>query len=308
MKQNDRGLELLITEKHAGQWLFSVLKSEFQASKPVITEWMNQESIQVNRTSPKNNIILKTGDRLFIDLQEKTGSSVTPEYGEPDILFEDNHMLIANKPAGMPTHPNEEGQTGTLSNLIAYHFQINGEQAKVRHVHRLDRDTSGAVVFAKHRLAHAILDRQLETKTLKRTYIAAAEGKITPKKGTVDSPIGRDRSHSVRRRVSPGGQAAVTHYKVKGYHPGAQLTLAELELETGRTHQIRVHMASIGHPLAGDDLYGGSRTLFHRQALHAKKVSVVHPISGEEIVAEAPIRLIWLILPKRIFLKPGRHI
>lgn len=182
MKQNDRGLELLITEKHAGQWLFSILKSEFQASKPVITEWMNQESIQVNRTSPKNNIILKSGDRLFIDLQEKTGSSVTPEYGEPDILFEDNHMLIANKPAGMPTHPNEEGQTGTLSNLIAYHFQINGEQAKVRHVHRLDRDTSGAVVFAKHRLAHAILDRQLETKTLKRTYIAAAEGKVTPKK------------------------------------------------------------------------------------------------------------------------------
>lgn len=289
MKQNDRGLELLITEKHAGQWLFSVLKSEFQASKPVITEWMNQESIQVNRTSPKNNIILKTGDRLFIDLQEKTGSSVIPEYGEPDILFEDSHMLIVNKPAGMPTHPNEEGQTGTLSNLIAYHFQINGEQAKVRHVHRLDRDTSGAVVFAKHRLAHAILDRQLETKTLKRTYIAAAEGKVTPKKGTVDSPIGRDRSHSVRRRVSPGGQAAVTHYKVKGYHPGAQLTLAELELETGRTHQIRVHMASIGHPLAGDDLYGGSRTLFHRQALHAKKVSVVHPISGEEIVAEAPM-------------------
>ncbi|MGR6062185.1 RluA family pseudouridine synthase [Bacillus velezensis] len=289
MKQNDRGLELLITEKHAGQWLFSVLKSEFQASKPVITEWMNQESIQVNRTSPKNNIILKTGDRLFIDLQEKTGSSVIPEYGEPDILFEDRHMLIANKPAGMPTHPNEEGQTGTLSNLIAYHFQINGEQAKVRHVHRLDRDTSGAVVFAKHRLAHAILDRQLETKTLKRTYIAAAEGKVTPKKGTVDSPIGRDRSHSVRRRVSPGGQAAVTHYKVKGYHPGAQLTLAELELETGRTHQIRVHMASIGHPLAGDDLYGGSRALFHRQALHAKKVSVIHPISGEEIVAEAPM-------------------
>ncbi|MEC3847510.1 RluA family pseudouridine synthase [Bacillus velezensis] len=289
MKQNDRGLELLITEKHAGQWLFSVLKSEFQASKPVITEWMNQESIQVNRTSPKNNIILKTGDRLFIDLQEKTGSSVIPEYGEPDILFEDSHMLIANKPAGMPTHPNEEGQTGTLSNLVAYHFQINGEQAKVRHVHRLDRDTSGAVVFAKHRLAHAILDRQLETKTLKRTYIAAAEGKVTPKKGTVDSPIGRDRSHSVRRRVSPGGQAAVTHYKVKGYHPGAQLTLAELELETGRTHQIRVHMASIGHPLAGDDLYGGSRALFHRQALHAKKVSVVHPISGEEIVAKAPM-------------------
>ncbi len=96
---------------------------------------------------------------------------------------------------------------------------------------------------------------------------------------------------------------------MKGYHPGAQLTLAELELETGRTHQIRVHMASIGHPLAGDDLYGGSRALFHRQALHARKVSVVHPISGEEIVAEAPmLKLIWLILPKRIFLKPGRHI
>ncbi|KXZ20747.1 RNA pseudouridine synthase [Bacillus nakamurai] len=289
MKQKGRGLELQVTEKYSGHWLFSVLKSEFQASKPVIAEWMKQKSIQVNRETPKNNIILKTGDRLFIDLQEKAESSIIPEYGEADILYEDSHLLIANKPAGMPTHPNEEGQTGTLANLIAYHFQINGEQAKVRHVHRLDQDTSGAVVFAKHRLAHAILDRQLETKTLKRTYTAVAEGKLKPKKGKVDTPIGRDRSHPVRRRVSPGGQAALTHYEVKGYHPGARLSLAELELETGRTHQIRVHMASIGHPLAGDELYGGSRTLFHRQALHAKKVKVVHPLTGEEIIAEAPM-------------------
>ncbi|MCY8916496.1 RluA family pseudouridine synthase [Bacillus atrophaeus] len=289
MKQKGRGLELMITEKLDGQWLFSVLKTEVKASKPVIQEWMTTKSIIVNHEPAVHNFIVKKGDRLFIDLQEKAESNVIPEYGEIEILFEDSHMLIVNKPAGMPTHPNEEGQTGTLANLIAYHFQANGEQTKVRHVHRLDLDTSGAVVFAKHRLAHAILDQQLEKKELKRTYIALAEGKLKPKKGTIDSPIGRDRSHPTRRRVSPGGQAAVTHFRVKGFHPKAGLSLAELELETGRTHQIRVHMASIGHPLTGDELYGGSTFILDRQALHAKKVQAVHPITGEFIIAEAPL-------------------
>ncbi|PSA96792.1 RluA family pseudouridine synthase [Bacillus atrophaeus] len=289
MKQKGRGLELMITEKLDGQWLFSVLKTEVKASKPVIQEWMTTKSIKVNHEPAVHNFIVKKGDRLFIDLQEKAESNVIPEYGEIEILFEDSHMLIVNKPAGMPTHPNEEGQTGTLANLIAYHFQANGEQTKVRHVHRLDLDTSGAVVFAKHRLAHAILDQQLEKKELKRTYIALAEGKLKPKKGTIDSPIGRDRSHPTRRRVSPGGQAAVTHFRVKGYHAKARLSLAELELETGRTHQIRVHMASIGHPLTGDELYGGSTFILDRQALHAKKVQAVHPITGEFIIAEAPL-------------------
>lgn len=289
MKEKGKGLELIISEKQDGQWLFSVLKTELKASKPVIQEWMTYHNIKVNHEPVKNNILVKKGDRLFIDLQENEESSVIPEYGELDILFEDRHMLIVNKPAGISTHPNEEGQTGTLANLIAYHFQVNGETIKVRHVHRLDQDTSGAVVFAKHRLAHAILDQQLEQKTLRRTYLAIVEGKLKPKKGKIDSPIGRDRSHPTRRRVSPGGQAAVTHYRTLAINAREQLSLAELELETGRTHQIRVHMASIGHPLTGDTLYGGGSQFLNRQALHAKKVQAVHPITEELVVAEAPL-------------------
>ncbi|MCY8502233.1 RluA family pseudouridine synthase [Bacillus inaquosorum] len=288
MKQKGRGLELLINDKQDGQWMFSVLKTSLKASKPVIQDWVSHHQIKVNHESVTNNVIVKKGDRVFIDLQESEESSVIPEYGELDILFEDNHMLIVNKPAGIATHPNEEGQTGTLANLIAYHYQVNGEACKVRHVHRLDQDTSGAVVFAKHRLAHAILDQQLEKKTLKRTYTAIAEGKLKTKKGPIDSPIGRDRSHPTRRRVSPGGQAAVTHFKLIASNAKERLSLIELELETGRTHQIRVHMASIGHPLTGDLLYGGGSKLLNRQALHAKKVQAVHPITGELIVAEAP--------------------
>ncbi|MGG1246702.1 RluA family pseudouridine synthase [Bacillus spizizenii] len=288
MKQKGRGLELLINEKQDGQWLFSVLKTALKASKPVIQDWMTHHQVKVNHESVINNVIVKKGDRVFIDLQESEESSVIPEYGDLDILFEDNHMLIVNKPSGIPTHPNEDGQTGTLANLIAYHYQVNGEIGKVRHVHRLDQDTSGAIVFAKHRLAHAILDQQLEKKTLKRTYTAMVEGNLKAKKGTIDSPIGRDRSHPTRRRVSLSGQTAVTHFKVIASNAKERLTLVELELETGRTHQIRVHMASIGHPLTGDALYGGGSKLLNRQALHAKKVQAVHPITGELIVAEAP--------------------
>ncbi|MDO3661843.1 RluA family pseudouridine synthase [Bacillus sp. C28GYM-DRY-1] len=288
MKQKGRGLELLINEKQDGQWLFSVLKTALKASKPVIQDWMSHHQVKVNHESVINNVIVKKGDRVFIDLQESEESSVIPEYGDLDILFEDNHMLIVNKPSGIPTHPNEDGQTGTLANLIAYHYQVNGEIGKVRHVHRLDQDTSGAIVFAKHRLAHAILDQQLEKKTLKRTYTAMVEGNLKAKKGTIDSPIGRDRSHPTRRRVSLSGQTAVTHFKVIASNAKERLTLVELELETGRTHQIRVHMASIGHPLTGDALYGGGSKLLNRQALHAKKVQAVHPITGELIVAEAP--------------------
>ncbi|PKJ60079.1 MULTISPECIES: RluA family pseudouridine synthase [Bacillus] len=288
MNQKGRGLEILINEKQDGQWLFSVLKTALKASKPVIQDWMSHQQIKVNHESVLNNMIVKKGDRVFIDLQESEASSVIPEYGELDILYEDNHMLIVNKPAGIATHPNEDGQTGTLANLIAYHYQINGETCKVRHVHRLDQDTSGAIIFAKHRLAHAILDQQLEKKTLKRTYTAIAEGKLRTKKGTINSPIGRDRSHPTRRRVSPGGQTAVTHFKVMASNAKERLSLVELELETGRTHQIRVHMASLGYPLTGDSLYGGGSKLLNRQALHANKVQAVHPITDELIVAEAP--------------------
>ncbi|EME75870.1 Ribosomal large subunit pseudouridine synthase D [Bacillus paralicheniformis] len=289
MNQQNRGLTFLAGSRHDGEHLFSFLKKEAKASKPVIQYWTANQKIKINHKAAAHNQQLKSGDRIDIDLREEEESGVIPEYGELHVLFEDDHMLIVNKPAGIATHPNEKGQTGTLSNLIAFYDQTNGTERKIRHVHRLDKDTSGAVVFAKHRLAHAILDEQLQKKELARTYLAIAEGKLKNRKGTIKDPIGRDRYHPARRRVSPTGQAAVTHYTVKGYHPTYDVSLCELRLETGRTHQIRVHLAHLGHPLSGDELYGGSTGLLQRQALHAAEISVTHPISGERLTVNAPL-------------------
>ncbi|KKB74811.1 MULTISPECIES: RluA family pseudouridine synthase [Bacillus] len=289
MNQQYRGLTFLADSRHDGVHLFTFLKRETKASKPVIQYWTVNQKIKINHKAVSDNVRLKKGDRIDIDLREEEDSGVIPEYGELSVLFEDEHMLIVNKPPGMATHPNEKGQTGTLSNLVAFYDQTYGAERKIRHVHRLDKDTSGAVVFAKHRLAHALLDEQLQRKELARTYIAIAEGAFKNKKGTIANPIGRDRYHPVRRRVSPTGQPAVTHYEVKGYRPKYDVSLCELRLETGRTHQIRVHLSHIGHPISGDALYGGSTGLLKRQALHAAEISVTHPISGERLTVKAPL-------------------
>ncbi|WP_307893730.1 RluA family pseudouridine synthase [Bacillus swezeyi] len=289
MNQKNRGVTFVADGENNGEHLFTFLKRETKASKPVIQYWAANQKIKVNHKDVSQNLQLKAGDRILIDLREEEESGIVPEYGDLSVLFEDDHMLIVNKPPGIATHPNEEGQTGTLSNLISFYFQSNGEERRIRHVHRLDKDTSGAIVFAKHRLAHAILDEQLQRKELARTYLAIAEGKFKKKQGTVSNPIGRDRYHSVRRRVSPTGQPAVTHYAVKGYHNKHHVSLCELQLETGRTHQIRVHLASLGHPLAGDTLYGGSSALFNRQALHAKQIKVTHPITNERLTITASL-------------------
>jgi 23S rRNA pseudouridine1911/1915/1917 synthase len=172
---------------------------------------------------------------------------------------------------------------------VAFHFQANGEEKRVRHIHRLDQDTSGTVIFAKHRLAHAALDQMLSKKTISRTYIAIAEGLFKKKKGTIDAAIGRDKHHAVRRRISPTGQKAVTHFQVMDMNKRLQMTAVKLQLETGRTHQIRVHLSSLGHPLAGDTLYDGVRDYINRCALHAKQVDMKHPFTGEHLIIEAPL-------------------
>ncbi|KAA6453550.1 RluA family pseudouridine synthase [Bacillus swezeyi] len=301
MNQKNRGVTFVADGENNGEHLFTFLKRETKASKPVIQYWAANQKIKVNHKDVSQNLQLQAGDRILIDLREEEESGIVPEYGDLSVLFEDDHMLIVNKPPGIATHPNEEGQTGTLSNLVSFYFQSNGEERKIRHIHRLDKDTSGAIVFAKHRLAHAILDEQLQRKELARTYLAIAEGKFKKKQGTVSNPIGRDRYHSVRRRVSPTGQLAVTHYAVKGYHNKHHVSLCELQLETGRTHQIRVHLASLGHPLSGDTLYGGSSALFNRQALHAKQIKVTHPITNERLTITAPLHDDFKTEAERLF-------
>lgn len=289
MNINGHTLSLKAGEQHHDTSLSQFLKTAVSASKPIIHFWMEHQKIRLNQKPAHHAAKVSTGDHILIDLFETEESDVTPEYGELEVLFEDEHLLIVQKPAGRPTHPNEKGQTGTLANLVAFHFQANGEEKRVRHIHRLDQDTSGTVIFAKHRLAHAVLDQMLSKKTINRTYIAIAEGLFKKKKGTIDAAIGRDKHHAVRRRISPTGQSAVTHFQVMDTNKRLQMTAVKLQLETGRTHQIRVHLSSLGHPLAGDSLYGGARAYINRCALHAKQVDMTHPFTGEHLSIEAPL-------------------
>lgn len=189
----------------------------------------------------------------------------------------------------MNTHPNNPlEETNTLMNAATYYLQAKGEIRNIRQIHRLDRDTTGAILFAKHGLAGSIFDQLLEKRKIKRTYIAAVHGGLHQKKGTINKPIGRDRHHATRRRVSPSGQTAITHYQVLKEDQANQLTYVKCWLETGRTHQIRVHFSSIGHPIVGDILYGG-KPLVKRQALHAAKLEFIHPFTQEDIVCHAPV-------------------
>ncbi|ALC80516.1 MULTISPECIES: RluA family pseudouridine synthase [Bacillus] len=288
MQQIGRSIYFAVSEKDAGSMLFTFLAAQACASKKLIQYWIANRKIKQNQSFVSHNAQLNENDSISIDFYENEPFDVVPEYGDLPVLFEDDHLIVINKPAGLATHPNEAGQTGTLANLIAFYFQMNGEERRIRHVHRLDQDTSGAIVFAKHRLALALLDQQMAKKQIKRTYLAIAEGKLKNARGKIDQPIGRDRYHSVRRRVSQTGQSAVTNFIVKGYDEKKDLSLLELQLDTGRTHQIRVHSSFIGHPLAGDTLYGGSERWIKRQALHSESISFIHPITKEELFIHAP--------------------
>lgn len=280
-------LEIIIPVEWQEHTLETLLKELWQAPKKLTHLFRTDKKIRINGKNPDWTLPLVKGDRMQLQLFTEESSAVVPEYQSVEVLYEDDHMIIFNKPAGIDTHPNEAGQTGTLANAAAFHMQSNGELTRPRHIHRLDRDTTGAVLFAKHAFIGAILDKMLEERLIKRTYLALTDGIIQQKKGSINKPIGRDRHHPTRRRVSDTGQKAITHFKVISRIKEEYLTLIECSLDTGRTHQIRVHFSDLGHPLAGDSLYGGSDT-FPRQALHAVKLDIVHPFTQERIICHAP--------------------
>lgn len=275
----------------------SLFKDFWKAPKKQVHELRMDKDVLINSLPANWTIPLKTGDLLSIPLFQKEIPTVTPTDMEIEILYEDDHLLIANKPAFMDTHPNTDKDTNSLLNGVAFHLQAKGELNYIKHIHRLDRDTTGAVVFAKHRMSGAILDRMLEERLIKRTYLALVEGSIKKGNGTIAQPIGRDRHHPTRRRVSPNGQSAVTHYKRIDYFQKKNSTLLSCQLDTGRTHQIRVHFSSIGHPLVGDQLYG-SKQKASRQALHAIRIEFLHPFTEESISCFAPFNDTPAIFPE----------
>jgi len=231
--------------------------------------------------------IVQQGASLRLALFPPEARDFPPDWMELNVLYEDDFTLVVNKPSGYEVHPSERGQRGTLAHGVASYYEMTGQDVRIRHIHRIDKETTGPVLYAKNEFAHYQYDKAMREKEIERIYLALAEGELAQDRGTIDLPIGQDRHHSTKRRVSETGDAAVTHYEVVERFEG--YTLVRLRLETGRTHQIRVHLAAIGHPLAGDGLYGGKRTVISRQALHGERLIWPHPWTGERLSVRAPL-------------------
>jgi len=225
---------------------------------------------------------LPTGTEITFTVPDAR-STYLPEEQKLQILFEDEHIIGVHKPSGVTVHPDDSGETGTLMNFVMdYVIKQGGTYAE--HIHRLDKGTSGVLLVAKHPIAKALFDRMIERNEIVRKYQAEVDGQLKRPKGTIKLPIGRDRHHPAKRIVSLSGQSAITHFRV--IERKEDSTIVEAELETGRTHQIRVHLAHLGHPVVGDSLYGGSLTRDGEFRLTASGLSFIHPFTKEQIIIE----------------------
>ncbi|HEY9802017.1 MAG TPA: RluA family pseudouridine synthase [Leptolyngbyaceae cyanobacterium] len=267
-------------------------------SRSRIQQLIEQGKVQVNaKVCTSKKINLKVGDRITLEIPEAQPLELTPQDIPLDILYEDDQLLILNKPAGLVVHPAPGHPNGTLVNALLAHCPnlpgIGGVQ-RPGIVHRLDKDTTGAIAIAKTDIAYQHLQAQLQAKTARREYLGVVYGAPKTESGTIDLPIGRhpqDRKKMAIVPVEEGGRAAITHWRVKDRL--GNYTLIHFQLETGRTHQIRVHSAKMGHPIVGDPVYGSGRSVgvnLPGQALHAWKLKVQHPISGDsiEVTAQLP--------------------
>jgi 23S rRNA pseudouridine1911/1915/1917 synthase len=263
--------------------------------------------VLVNGRPVRSSQRLQPGDLIAITVPAPEKIDLEPEAIPLDIVYEDADLLVVNKPSGLVVHPAAGNARGTLVNALLQHCpDLPGIGGCLRPgiVHRLDKDTSGLLLVSKTDLAHSGLAAQLKERRIKRSYLALVHGEVRCERGTIDAPLGRDPRDRKRMAVVSGGRQARTHYRVRERFPGADLnagdqgyTLLEVELETGRTHQIRVHLAYIGHPVAGDPVYGRRRLRAGRQphlnltgqALHAYRIAFAHPRTGEALAFEAPL-------------------
>lgn len=250
--------------------------------------------VMVNHIIVKVNYRLKTGDVIEIDIPDAVPTEIVPENIPLDILYEDDDLLIVNKPKGMVVHPAVGHSTGTLVNAIMYHCQgnLSGINGEIRPgiVHRIDKDTTGSLIICKNDEAHRNIAEQIKEHSVTRRYVGVVAGTFSEESGTVEGAIGRHPNDRKRMTINEkNGKPAVTHYRVLQTLKGA--SFMEFELETGRTHQIRVHMVSISHPLLGDTVYGNSKNPYklQGQALHARTIGFIHPTTGEYIEVSAPI-------------------
>ena len=230
-----------------------------------------------------------SGDLLNIHLQDVSSSAqVCPVRLPLDILYEDEDLLVVNKPAGMPTHPSMNHYTDTLANALAYYYASQNQTFVFRCCNRLDQDTSGLTIIAKNLLSSCILSRMAVRKEIRREYLGIVRGRPASPDGTISIPLGRKPGSVIERTADwEHGEAAVTHYHIEGFY--GEYTLLRLVLETGRTHQIRIHLKGLGTPLIGDYLYNPDMERIRRQALHSCRLSFIHPIHGQKLDFSAPL-------------------
>lgn len=285
--------EVMIPAEQAGLRLdqaLSKLLPEFSRNR--IQNWIRARKIAVNGEFATTRMKVFGGDSVMVKPALEAGTTPdAPEAIPLNIVFEDEHLLVVDKPVGLVVHPGNGNPSGTLLNALLHRLPQLAELPRAGIVHRLDKDTSGLLVVGKTLIAQTDLVRQLQARTVKREYLALVYGEMD-RAGTVDAPLGRDPHNRTKRTVHTMGKPAITHYDVLERYPG--LALLRCRLETGRTHQIRVHMQHIGHPLVGDMIYASSRRgsakiPFPRQALHAERLGLVHPATHEEMSWASPL-------------------
>jgi 23S rRNA pseudouridine1911/1915/1917 synthase len=261
-----------------------------QFSRSQLQRWIEDGHVKVNGEQVKPKYKLVVGDRVTIEPEQPQKIDLEPENIPLDIVYEDDDVIVVNKPQGMVVHPAPGHPDHTLVNALLYHSPLSTINGEFRPgiVHRIDKDTSGLLMVAKNDMAHRSLAAQLKAKTNEREYVALVHGVIKEDAGTIDAPLGRSPKDRKKQAVVADGRHAVTHFKVlKRYR---HYTLVSCRLETGRTHQIRVHMKYIGHPLAGDPLYGPRKTLPGKgQYLHARLLGFKHPRTGKQLTFTAPL-------------------
>ena len=286
---------VIIDVNSAGGRVDSFIASYFdELSRSAAGKLIEDGSVEVNGKSVSKNYKLRKGDVLTVSIPEPKEYEILPENIPLDIAYEDDDLLVVNKPKGMVVHPAAGHYSGTLVNALMFHCRdsLSGINGVMRPgiVHRIDKDTSGLLIVAKNDFSHRLLADQIKEHSFTRKYQAVVYGNFRNDEGTVDAPIGRHPSERKKMTVTlNNSRNAVTHYRVLGRYQG--FTHLELTLETGRTHQIRVHMAHIGHPVAGDPVYGPRKviTSLEGQCLHAYYISFTHPRTGETLTLSSPL-------------------
>lgn len=284
----DRSVLYQINSLEKPQKISGFLKEKGYSRQNLVDLRKDEQAICLNGTYVHMNHMLAEGDVLTVWIRETENSGqIRPVKLPFAIVYEDEDLLVINKPAGMPVHPSRGNPENSLGNALAWYFKEQGVPFVFRCINRLDRDTTGALILAKNPLSAAILSVQMKKRQILRTYLALVDG-LLPDSGTINAPIARMEGSVITREVNFGtGESAITHYERLA--AGKEYSLAELHLETGRTHQIRVHMKYIGHPLPGDYLYNPDYRRINRQPLHSYQLEFTHPITGKVMLFTAPL-------------------